>query len=180
MQLTLSKSISDSPAGQASVVFGFAALTALGAQIEVPMYPVPITMQTAMVLLSGAFIGARLGALSQALYLIGGLALPIYAGGATGIDKLFGASGGYLLSFPFTAALAGWLVGNERNGIRLFACIFIASLPTLFLGAVWLKFSLVLNWSDAVAVGIVPFIIGDILKCSIVAAATATKARLIK
>jgi hypothetical protein len=79
----------------------FAALTAVGARFEIFQYPVPFTLQTMFVLLAGAFLGARNGALSQILYLgVGAVGLPVFAaGGAMGILRLIGPTGGYLLAF---------------------------------------------------------------------------------
>lgn len=152
----------------------FAALTALGAWIEIPMYPVPMTMQTFAVLLSGAMLGAQWGALSQALYLAGGLFLPIYAGGAMGASVLFGATGGYLLSFPLAAFLAGYLLRNatiETPLYALFARLFVASLAILMAGATWLKTALNLSLVEAVMLGFAPFLLGDVAKCAMVALA---------
>src|SRR3989339_1178484 len=88
----------------------FAALTAAVSPIKIPLgfTPVPITLQTLMVLLSGAMLGARYGALSQFLYLVLGAAgLPVFAGGSGGIASLFGPTGGYLFSYPIAAFIVG-------------------------------------------------------------------------
>ncbi|MCS7013010.1 MAG: biotin transporter BioY [Chloroherpetonaceae bacterium] len=154
------------------LVIGFAALTALSAQIEIPLYPVPITMQTAAVLAAGVFAGARAGALSQLTYLVGGVWLPIYAGGASGLHHLFGPTGGYLLSFPIAAAVAGWLSVYVRSVGAKFVMVFLASLVTFAIGAVWLKAALKLSWEQALMQGVYPFLVGDALKCAIVATAS--------
>lgn len=79
----------------ASWIISFAGLTALGAQIEVPNYPVPFTLQTFFVLLAGAFLGVRNGSIAQVVYLaVGALGLPVFAGGTFGIAKLLGPTGG--------------------------------------------------------------------------------------
>lgn len=169
MQTTLSLS-SSSFAKDAAIVAGFAALTALGAQVEIPLYPVPITMQTAAVLAAGVFAGARLGAMSQALYLIAGLVLPVYSGGAMGIAHLFGPTGGYLLSFPVAAYLAGILTSRETSVVQVFARTFLASLVIFAMGAAWLKVALQLSAQAALAQGVYPFLIGDVVKCALVAA----------
>ncbi len=149
----------------------FALLTALGAWVEVPMIPVPMTMQTCAVLLSGALLGARWGAVSQLLYLVGGLFVPIYAGGAMGITTLFGATGGYLLAFPIAAFLTGLALRSttiETPVYALFARIFAVSLVIMTLGTVWLQHVLNLSLVQAVSLGFVPFIIGDTIKCMLV------------
>src|SRR3954468_18428500 len=93
----------------AALILGGALLTAVGAQIaiDVPPSPVPITGQTLAVVLAGAALGSRRGAASQALYLMLGLFLPVYASGAHGTHVLWGPTGGYLVGF----LLAAWLVG---------------------------------------------------------------------
>jgi len=98
---------------------GFSLLTALLAQIKIPLpyTTVPLTGQTFSVLLSGAVLGSRRGFLSQALYLAEGAAgLPVFAGGTGTFAHLLGDTGGYLWSYPLAAALVGWLV--ERGAGR--------------------------------------------------------------
>src|SRR5512135_696659 len=93
-------------AGQLLWIVSFAVATAVAARVEIPHQPVPYTLQTMVVLLSGAFLGARNGALSQLLYLCGGaVGLPLFAGGAFGVAPFIGPTGGYLLAFPAAAAL---------------------------------------------------------------------------
>ncbi|MCS6774751.1 MAG: biotin transporter BioY, partial [Thermoflexales bacterium] len=85
-------------------------LVALLAQVTIPLQPVPITGQTFGVLLVGAALGARRGAMAMLVYLAQGLlGLPFFAGGASGIGRLLGPTGGYLVGFVFAAALVGWL-----------------------------------------------------------------------
>ena len=97
----------------ALLVTAFSLVTALSAQIAVPLpgSPVPLTGQTFGVLLSGALLGPRLGAMAMLLYLAeGGFGLPFFAGGASGPAHLLGPTGGYLLSYP----LAAWITGTPR------------------------------------------------------------------
>ncbi|MFQ3596924.1 MAG: biotin transporter BioY [Chloroherpetonaceae bacterium] len=151
----------------------FAALTALAAWVEVPMFPVPMTMQTCAVLLSGALLGARWGFVSQVMYLAGGIFLPIYAGGAMGVSTLFGATGGYLFSFPIAAFLTGLALRSatiETSLYALFARVFAVSLVIMIFGTIWLQVALNLSLVQAVSVGFVPFIIGDAIKCMLVVA----------
>ena len=107
----------------------FAALTAAVSPIRIPLgfTPVPITLQTLMVLLSGAILGARYGALSQVLYLsVGILGLPVFAGGSSGLPVLFGPTGGYLLSYPIAAFCIGWLSEKKRaKGANVFSMTLI-------------------------------------------------------
>jgi biotin transport system substrate-specific component len=170
MQTVTSLTKSATVAKEAAQILVFAALTALGAQIEIPLYPVPMTMQTAAVLAAGVFAGARAGAISQVLYLVSGFFLPVYAGGAMGVAHLFGATGGYLIAFPIAAWLAGTLTTHEKNPVRTFASVFATSLVIFALGATWLKVSQQLSWELALAHGVYPFLIGDVLKCALVSA----------
>ena len=104
----------------------FAAATALSARLEIPHEPVPYTLQTFVVLLSGAFLGVRNGAISQALYLAAGVAgAPVFAGGAFGAMRLFGPTGGYLLAFPAAAAVTGYLV--QKNSSLAWSLIAMAA-----------------------------------------------------
>jgi len=168
--------------GQATLVLGFALATALAAQVRVPLpfTPVPITLQTAVVVLSGLCLGAAGGAASQVLYLLlGAFGAPFFAG-ETGPLALMGARAGYLVGFVPSAALAGFLlarVGRRRWGVRswrglagLWGMAFIASLPCLALGATWLKISMNLTWSQAWFMGVAPFIVGDVVKTTLAAA----------
>lgn len=94
----------------------FAAGTAAGARLEIAHSPVPYTLQTLIVLLAGAFLGPRNGALSQILYLgAGTLGAPVFATGAFGPAVLFGPTGGYLLAFPAAAALVGFMTSHGRS-----------------------------------------------------------------
>jgi len=171
MQTVTSLTKSATVAKEVAQILGFAALTALGAQIEIPLYTVPMTMQTAAVLAAGVFAGARAGAISQVLYLVSGFFLPVYAGGAMGVMHLFGATGGYLIAFPIAAWLAGVLTTtHEKNVVRTFASVFVASLVIFALGATWLKVSQQLPWELALTHGAYPFLIGDVLKCALVSA----------
>src|SRR5256884_8621353 len=86
---------------QVGLVFAFSLLTALAAQIVIPIGPVPITGQTFAVLLTGALLGSRLGAMAMIIYLIEGASgLPFFYGGHGGISHILGPTGGYLLAFP--------------------------------------------------------------------------------
>ena len=146
-------------------IAAFAAATALGARLEIPHDPVPYTLQTLVVLLAGAFLGARNGAISQAAYLAAGvLGAPVFAGGAFGAANLLGPSGGYLLSFPIAAAVVGRLLHNRRSLSVSFAAmgaglLVIFTLGTLQLYALYLK-----NWNAAFGAGFLVFSWWDLLK----------------
>ena len=162
----------------AILVVAGSALIALSAQvsIHIPIGPVPITGQTFAVLLVGAVLGPRLGALAAALYVGQGIAhLPVYAGGASGWGVITGSSGGYLLSYPPAAFAVGWLAraGWDRRPITLAAAMLVGNAIIYVFGLPWLANwmaahestlgietdpGLVLQW------GLIPFIPGDLAK----------------
>lgn len=162
--------VPDRNARRVIAVSAFAAATALGAQVAVPVpfTPVPVTLQTLFVVLAGAMLGPRLGAASMMTYLaMGAAGLPVFAAGAFGLPYLVGPTGGYLLAFPATAFAAGWVAQRVPRGAAegplLFAGLFLASLVTLGGGAAWLG-ALTGDLRGAVALGLVPFLAGDVVK----------------
>jgi biotin transport system substrate-specific component len=152
---------------------GFALATALSAQVEVrlPWTPVPLTGQTFAVLLAGALLGSRRAFASQVAYLAAGVAgLPVFAGGGATAAHLLGPSGGYLWSFPVAAGLVGLLVerGAAARFWTLAAALAAGSLVILISGAAWLGAQLSLPAREAWQLGIYPFLLGDIIKISLV------------
>lgn len=150
---------------QTGWIVAFSALTALGAQIEIPNHPVPFTLQTFFVLLSGAFLGPRNGFIAQALYLcIGALGMPVFSGGAFGLARILGFTGGYLLSFPIAAALTGYLL-SVRKGYLWTLFSMTVSLTVIFTaGTLYLHFVSIHNIQQAFASGFLIFSWWDILK----------------
>jgi biotin transport system substrate-specific component len=143
--------------------------------IPVPGSPVPVTGQTLAALLVGTTYGARLGFTTFATYLLAGIAgAPIFAPSATsanhGIDRVMGATGGYLIGMLVASLLLGYLADRKADQK------FLTSYPALLLGEVvifgigllWLRNSLSLSWSATLAAGFTPFIIGEVLKIAIV------------
>lgn len=141
-------------------------LVALFAQIEIPLQPVPITGQTFAVLLVGAVLGSKRGALALVAYLTqGALGLPFFAGGASGLAILTGATAGYLMGFIGAAYAVGWLAerGLERS-VRTSILPFLAGTLIIYVcGVSWL--SIVLgSVTKAIEFGMLPFLIGDLAK----------------
>lgn len=156
----------------AALVGGGAALTAALAQVAVPLWPVPITGQTLAVLLVGASLGATRGALSMVLYaLVGALGAPIFSEASSGTTVLFGATGGYIAGFVLAAALTGWLAQRRwERGLLRGMLAFVAGSAVVFLvGLPWLKATLGLSWSQTLAAGLYPFVIGGLIKAVIAA-----------
>lgn len=164
-----SRVLPDSRAVTAALVVASALLTALCAQIEIPLpfTPVPITGQTFAVLLSGAVLGMRAGAAGQALYVaLGAVGLPFYAGGGSGLQHVTGATGGYLVGFVVAAALVGRLAErrNDRR-VRTALPLFLAgNLVIYLLGVPWLAVVAGFSVPEALAKGALPFLVGDLLK----------------
>lgn len=156
----------------ALLVTGASLLTAAAAQVAIPLpwTPVPLTAQTFAVLLAGAALGPRRGALAMALYLAQGAAgLPFFAGGAGGAAMLLGPSGGYLLAFPLAAFVTGALAerGWDRRPVTMFAAMLLGSAAIFALGLAQL--ALFVPRASLLAAGLVPFLPGDVIKAAVAA-----------
>jgi biotin transport system substrate-specific component len=151
-------------------IVGFTALTALAAQIQIPLQPVPFTMQVLAVLLTGMVLGWRDGMASMALYLgLIAMNLPVAAQGM-GSAALTGPTGGYLIGFFFAAGVTGWLVQFSGQRLWLRWVAGVAGLVVIYaFGIVGLKTMLNLEWSAAWAAGVAPFIPLDLVKALIAA-----------
>ncbi|MSO29479.1 MAG: biotin transporter BioY [Acidobacteria bacterium] len=163
----------------ASVLF-ITALTAAAAQISVPLpfTDVPFTFQPMVVLLGGLALGSRLGMASQILYLVLGVAgLPVFAASVTlppGLLRLLGPTGGYLMSYPIAAFLVGYLA--ERGFDRRYVTAFLAMLAGLVViyasGALWLGLFVgrsPIGFATALALGVYPFVVADLMKLLVAA-----------
>jgi biotin transport system substrate-specific component len=143
----------------------------LSAKIQVPLYPVPITMQTLVMLVLGVAYGWRLGAATIALYLFEGAAgLPVFAGGWSeggGLHHLYGPTAGYLLGFVVAAGVCGRLAerGWDRNVLSAAAAMVIGTLIIYALGLTWLINQIGLT--DGIKYGLLPFLLGDALKIAL-------------
>jgi biotin transport system substrate-specific component len=151
-------------------VAAFVVMTALGAHVRIPLpfTPIPITLQTFFVHLAGATLGPALGPVSQALYVLAGSAgLPVFAGGAGGLAYLLrGATTGYLLGFVVATALVGWLIRRRQDpGLPwILGSMAAGSLVVYTCGVSWLAWSLNLSLSSAIGKGMLPFLVGDVIK----------------
>ena len=167
-------------AAQVLGVVGFALLAALGAQVKVYLWEVPVTLQTVAVYGAGLFLGSRNGLLSMALYLAAGLAFPVFAGAGYGLDYLAtSASAGYLLSYPLVAALVGALTErwNSLLGSALAMAVGMAVLFTC--GVAWLHVAAGhATWGESVVKGALLFVLWDLAKVWLVAGGYAGLRRL--
>ncbi len=156
---------SDSPIAKILWIVTFAVFTAIAAQIEIPLRPVPLTLQTFIVLLAGAFLGKRNGFVSMSIYLLSGIAgLPVFAEASSGLHVLFGPTGGYLLAFPFAASAIGYLVSLRHTWSSVMLAMTAGLLLIFVFGIVQLNFVYFHNWNESLKAGLLAFSIWDIVK----------------
>jgi biotin transport system substrate-specific component len=143
------------------------ALSAL-IQIRLPFTPVPITAQTLTVLLIGALFGSRRGGLTMLAYLAEGLAgLPVFSGGGFGLAHVLGPTGGYLVGFIAAAYVTGLLAerGWDRRPLTAFTAMLIGNVIIYAFGSAWLGW--MVGGAQALALGVAPFVLGDLLKIAV-------------
>ncbi len=149
------------------LVAGFSLIIAVSAQVSIPLpfTPVPVTLQTFAVVLTGALLGSRRGAAAIVAYLAEGLAgLPVFSLGRAGFAHLLGPTGGYLVGFVAAAWLVGFFV-ERRLASTLFGALFVlivGHLVPYVTGVAWLSVSLGIQ--RALILGFMPFLVGDALK----------------
>ncbi len=155
---------------QATGVVGFALLTAFGAQVAIPLpyTPVPLTLQTLIVVLAGISLGPRLGLLSMAFYLLlGTVGYHVFAEGRWGLATLFGATGGYLLGFVAAQPLLGTLVPTRAGWRQLIVGVLAAHAVIFACGLTWLSVWLNTDLPQTLALGFFPFLPGLLLKTAL-------------
>ena len=144
----------------------FAALIAAGAFIAIPIGPVPIVLQNMFVLMAALVLGPRWGLAAIVLYLfMGACGFPVFSGGTGGLGRLFGPTGGYLMGYipvVWATAVAAKAAGERFAGQAL--AMALGALLVYVAGVPWLKLATGMSWGKAVSVGLLPFIIGDIIK----------------
>ena len=154
-----------------AITLAGSALIALCAQVSVPFYPVPVTMQTFAVILIGLIYGWRLGGITVALYLIeGAIGLPVFAGGKGGMIVLMGPTAGYLYGFFLAAVACGWFAerGFDRSYFKLIVPLLAGNVLLYTSGLIWL--GNFIGWDKPVLdLGLYPFIPGDLLKIAMAA-----------
>ncbi len=157
------------------LVFVGSLLIALSSKIQVPFYPVPMTMGTFVILALSMAYGPRLAFATLALYLAeGALGLPVFAGTpekGIGLLYMMGGTGGYLLGYLIAAFVCGWLAekGWDRNVFKTFAAMLIGSALIYIPGLLWL--GMLFGWDKPILEwGLTPFILGDLTKIALAAA----------
>jgi biotin transport system substrate-specific component len=149
------------------VLFGTLLLT-LSAKVHIPFWPVPLTMQTFVVLLIGMTYGTRLAGATLLLYLgEGAIGLPVFSGTperGLGLAYLAGPTGGFLVGFFFAAVLLGWLAERGwRGNVWLITAAMILGHAVIFAtGLLWL--SMIVGWAQAWTLGAMPFVLATIVK----------------
>ena len=154
-------------------VAGFALLTAIAALIRIPLpfTPVPITMQTFVVLLSGVILGGRKGTISQIIYVSAGIAgLPIFAGMTSGIALLAGSTGGFLVGFIVAPKVIGLVLGESKERGRLILALIAGTVTIFLLGNAWLLILMNGDVAKTLSLGFIPFLPGAVIKVGLVIA----------
>ena len=169
MEITMKRElISDKRLCRLLAVGAFVALTTLSAFVRIPLpfTPVPLTLQTFFVLLSGALLGRKLGIFTQAAYMFLGFSgQQVFTGSGCGSLYLLGPTGGYIVGFILAAYLAGsFLIKENQSVFVVFIKLLAADFIILFSGMLWLKASLSCSLGKAFLLGFLPFVLGDILK----------------
>jgi len=145
----------------------FIALIAIGSYIIIPMVPVPITLQTLFVLLCGCIM-KRYAVIPATLYVfLGTLGLPVFHQFTSGPGVLLGPTGGYLIGFIFAATITGIFYENKKRLFRITGLV-LGTFSITLCGVLWISFSTGMSISDAILIGALPFIIGDIVKIALV------------
>ena len=150
----------------------FAALTAILTQISIPIGPVPITLSTFSVLTAGALLGAKYGAISQFAYiLLGAAGVPVFSNFSSGIGKLAGPTGGYLIGYVFAAWVVGFIIEKTENTGKKLLFLVIAMISgyltyTCF-GTIWFVIQSGSKLIYAFEICVLPFIPGDAVKITL-------------
>lgn len=169
--MTLAKAFlpSGSVLSRALLVLGGVVLIALAARVSVPMYPVPMSLQTLAISIIGLSFGARLGAVTLLAYLAAGAAgLPVFAGGGAGLKALTGPTAGFLWGFVLMAWLTGRMVEGRYTGrFRRFFIAAVVPAALLFVpGVIGLMAVTGMGFEKAMMVGVTPFIPGFLVKAA--------------
>lgn len=163
-----------------AAAFAGSILLTLSAKAQVPFWPVPMTMQTMVVLALAAAFGARLAAATVALYLAEGLlGLPVFAGAVAGPAYMAGPTGGYLVGFLAAAAMVGALAerGWDRSGLRLLALMALGHAVIFAFGFSWM--ATLFGVEKAFTLGVAPFWLATILKTLLAAALVAASWKVV-
>lgn len=156
----------------------FVAMMIICAYVIIPIGPVPITLQPLVVMLAGILLGSRLGAISMVIWmLLGFLGLPVFHQGQSGLVMLVGPTGGFIVSFIFTAWVVGYLTERdlEANYFKNFVYLSVGMIVCYVIGLIGFKLSFQfflqkpMTWSNAMLLAVAPFLPFDIIKAGLAA-----------
>ncbi|UUV99016.1 biotin transporter BioY [Vagococcus luciliae] len=147
----------------------FTAVIVVLSQISIPMpYGVPMTLQTFIIPLTGILLGKKSGTISTILYILLGLiGLPVFAGFSGGVAIVFGPTGGFILSFPIMAYIAGWFA-ERNNKAFLYIGLFLGAVINFLVGFIVFHFVTGSSLSVAFAATVLPFIPTTIIKVVVI------------
>lgn len=152
----------------------FTALIIIGGYISIPIPvgPVPIVLADFFVMITGLFLGLKYGLISTALYLaLGTLGMPVFAGGGAGLAVLVGPTGGFLVGYLLVVASIGFITGKRKPSVLInLIALVVGNILLYAIGVPWLKFQMNISWAAALAAGLIPFIIGIVIKITVASA----------
>lgn len=167
-----------------TIVALFAALISVSSYLSIPLpfSPVPLTLQTFVIMLTGLILAPADAAMSVGVFLLlGAIGLPVYSGGASGFGTLFGATGGYLFGFLAGAVVTSLLKGKEISFVRMLIATAVGGVIVVYaIGVPWLANFTGMDLAKAFTVGAVPFLIGDVIKVVVAASAAVTLRKQLK
>ena len=150
---------------QIAVIGVMTAATCVLAPLSLPIGPVPISLTNLVIYFSLYTLGTMKGTISYLVYLLLGLFLPVFSGGAGGPGKLFGPTGGYLFGFIPMAILGGIVIDRYMDQrVRCFLALVVGTAICYGFGTAWLAYQAHMTFAAALAAGVIPFIIGDLIK----------------
>jgi biotin transport system substrate-specific component len=160
----------------------FAALTAVGAYVAIPLGPVPVVLQNFFVYLAGLLLGRRWATAAIGIYLMAGaLGLPVFAGGQGGVARFIGPTGGYLVGYLPAVYLIGSISERSDPSALRDAIGMVCGTTVLYaFGVTWLKILTDISWAKAAAVGVLPFLPGDAVKIAVAVPMAKSLRRIVK
>ncbi|MDJ1156946.1 biotin transporter BioY [Chelatococcus sp. SYSU_G07232] len=180
-RLPVARLAAGSAARRLAVILAGSWLLAAASWIEVPMYPVPMTMQTYAVLVIGALCGLRLASETVGAYLLqGALGLPVFAGGAAGYVHFLGPTGGFLVGFLLAAALIGWLADHGWNASPARLALSLTAGHLLLFAPGLAHLAGFVGAEKAIGLGWTPFVAGTALKTALAFATVVGLTRYVK
>ena len=143
-----------------------AAVTCVVGPLTIPIGPVPVSLVPLAIFLSVYILGTKKGTLSLLIYLlIGAVGVPVFSGFTGGIGKLASPTGGYMIGYIFMALIAGWFIHRFYNQVVIQFFGMVLGLAVLYaFGTAWLAYSAEMTFMAALAVGVLPFVIFDLVK----------------